>query len=287
MLKQATISRKFRSFFFINILLIVALSSCARSSFIDPVDFSDLLRLDDTQARQALAELSAKANAVKSYRSLVHVELRKGDYREQFDQVVVFERPASLRLEILSRELHRLLKLVLVKGSAVTVFDREQMELLRGKNDAAAIEKLTGLPLGAEELMLWLVGAVDPRARGDINQLSLYRSSDDGSSILEVVYNSDSALRIKFTQSPQGVALAQVDLCDDDCSEIFLRAEYQYGASMLGTKALPTALILKAADLQVTLKLVFDRPELNPNLTSSREKIFSFTPVSGVKESEL
>ena len=165
----------------ILILVVAALPACSRR----PVPLPSETPISTTDANQILEELQSKELSVARYQAVLKVRGRGPEGRFSATQVLVFERPDRMRVELLG-VFGSTRWVTVATGDEILVYIPSRRQFLRETEVARVVGALLGVALGTEEIMSMLTGAGLPlerrraqRAfrRGEIIRIELDRGS--------------------------------------------------------------------------------------------------------------
>jgi len=202
---------------------------------------------------------------LRAARGRYDVEIRKGIHREQATQVVVFERPAKLRLEIFATSLNQLMLMLVAKEDFVEALDPKEGVLYRALPTPKSIFKLLGVPLVPEELELWLSGMI---LMPDETKLKILRDPKDDIIGLEADAAFGRVLRARFSSMGQELRLLSLEFGKSNSDEAYFFSELSYADKEL----IPNKIEFHLPEQGVDGTLI--RKSFNKNPQSLSPKLF-------------
>lgn len=230
------------------------------------------LPIDSSAQVEAFLE---KARAVTTFRSLVSLEITSTLRKDRVKQIVLFRRPDDLRVEVFAPGLNQLLSIAVVRDGLLQAYDVEEKTLYTGPASPENIAAVIQVPFRPEEFMLWLCGrfSLMPPSR----RVGLWRRG--GEFALEVDYPDGRWVRLYLDPEGSDLALRKLELFVGQSA--VLESSFTYGETALLPKAIAFTLPIE----DVSGKMTFSRPELNPLLADDR--MFTLPDVTPVRTEEL
>lgn len=260
---------------------------------------------------QLLTAMREQSQGVRSFRTLLVGSVEETLGKSGIKQVVVFERPDLMRLEFLASGLNQLGLLVVMRNGYMQAFDQKRGVAYHGQASAANLEKLLSVPFPPEELMLLFAAQLSPPPEA---QVEVFRNKLDPSlNVLSYSLVDGRKVRLFLSvakcvrdgnvsgttanQSGDRVILNQVQLLEGRRGSVTFSSVLSYNQSDVaadgGSCAVPNL------PTQVSFKLPkqgiagvsgvfrYDRPELNPELSGVRERLFSSVLPEGIEVVDL
>jgi len=117
---------------------------------------------DDPRAAHCVAALDARADARRALRATARVRSEGPEGGAFFDQVLLAERPARLRVEVLGAMLHQRVLVLATDGERYELYRAEDQSREQGAVHPGVLEEVAGLPLTPDAAVSLLLAA--PRA---------------------------------------------------------------------------------------------------------------------------
>lgn len=183
-----------------------------------PVDFRDCVSLSEAGEKEILGQLSHQAAEVRTLRALYKGRLREGINEKAFSQVVAFQRPDKLRLEILATSLNRLTALIVVNDGKLFALDPLKRIVYQGFADRQTMQRMLTVPFKPDELMLWFTGQFKPPDSRFIQSQRLFWCEDKAKIGVELAMLEGRTLLLTLSSEGWADVLAKGVEADTDVS---------------------------------------------------------------------
>jgi hypothetical protein len=140
------------------------------------------LATDDPRSSLCVAALGAQAEARRALRATARVRSEGPDGGAFFDQLLLAERPARLRVEVLGGVLHQRVLVLATDGERYELYRAEDQSREEGVVHPGVLEEVAGLPLTPDAAVSLLLAA--PRAPSEPAE----RAEQDGAGALRLAW---------------------------------------------------------------------------------------------------
>ncbi len=114
----------------------------------------------EAESKELVQAINSEASSIQSARAEYELKLSKGVGRQTLRQVLVFQRPHWLRIELFASSLNQLVLMAVSREGMLESLDARTNTLYRGFSTPQNLLKITQLPFSAEEMMLWFTGNI-------------------------------------------------------------------------------------------------------------------------------
>lgn len=236
----------------------------------------DLKTVSWSEKSEILKNLASKAEGVSGFRGMYHGQAEVHGKKMGFKQILVFERPENLRMEILLTNINRLSLIVLNNPKGLFGADLINRNVYHGKNSVDNLNCLLGLPLGTEEFMLWATGNLPVVADPNFFTLSKIKKSQLGDQIEVSYQNSSDTHRNYYLINNR---LDFYEMINAQGEIVFLtHFFYEPGAP---ENSLPSSIKLELPKQKLNIELNLIEFDLNPNFDELRDLIFQHQKTTG------
>ncbi len=148
---------------FLLVSCVFFLAGCPRyKPLIDLDTFKDA---DQVISGEVSSRLDESTNTLENLRGRFSMTLEKGLAKASVSQVLVYEKPSSVRLDIFATKLNRLVALLVATEGSFDALDLSRAVAYAGDDDGNALRHLLGIPLRSFQLARWFAGCAHvPRA---------------------------------------------------------------------------------------------------------------------------
>lgn len=227
-------------------------------------------------------------------RILFKSTLRRSIGSETVRDVVVFEHPERLRLEVFAPGLNKLLALLITQGNSLYMLDPIERRVFLGDATAPTIERLLSFPLTPPEFMRWAVG----RFPGELGTGTKFAGQDGTGKVL-LVHRPDERRELRALLEERGdeVILVRLEVVEPASGALLFRSDFRYEPPPTGppdpASSVPTiATVPAAATIELPKRdaegeLVFERLTVNPVLGKSVDRLFNASVPADVEVVDL
>ena len=217
-------------------------------------------------AAPLLAQVRAAADSVKTGRGEYELRLAKGLGKQTLHQVVAFQRPDKLRLELFASALHQLILFAVSREGTLECLDPKSGVLYRGASTPENLSRVIGVPLVAEEAMLWFAGALAlPEDSKFERALEVLRKGQTNAFVVRGEISADRCATAHFDGLPSGPRMKSLELRRCGSGKLFFFSVFEYGAE------------------QEPLRIAFQFPEQGLSGTLTRERFILNPPLPAEK----
>ena len=210
-----------------------------------------------------------------SFRSSAKVSASKGLGSETFRQITLFERPDSLRFDFFDPTRTTLLGLMVLREGRFWFLDKENKRVITGGATPENLERVTSIPLAPEELMDWICGVVPHYVSID---RALVNAPHDRF-FLELSLPHFRSMRVLLSRAGDKHLRVDSASLSDTPEETLLVMQYEYA----GASQVPSVVSADAVRADFKVKLEFDEPQLNPELSDRARRAFEFSVPPGYR----
>ena len=269
------------------LVLLLILSGCWRSAP-GPLSLEGYRAVYEPEQTTVSLLLKEKAQKVRALRALYRTTLRKSIERQQFKQIIVFERPDRFRSELLATNFNQPTNLVVTEGSHLQGIDFPEKRFFDGGATLQNLQKLLTVPFLPEELMLWLIGAVQPVNGSDLigTKYFLERGSDKFAG--EFTYRPDRVIQIRGTirAKERYLQLDGLTVFDRKSRKETFSSTYEYDEAS-ATPTLPSRIQFWVPEREIQGELVADGLSVNPAPETLSDRLFQLSPTKSLRLIEL
>ena len=268
-----------RVLLFAAILSTVAIWGCVKQPQL--IDTDNYREASSEESKSYLLQAQQQAAAIHSLRALITARIKHLLSEETLTQVLVFERPDKLRLELFATNLNRLVVLISCHQGQLQAADPINHRLYQGAADYQNINKLLSLPFSGEELMLWAAGRPPLLSSESLPPVSVKVEKSETRVYLSYAAGGGREFQMLFAlQSGRQLGrLLALDAADAENNRFSTTFHWDAG---LDSDNIELPRELKFSLDALGLRGVFHLTEarVNPDLTNVPEALFS--PVLGV-----
>jgi len=225
-------------------------------------------------AADLLAKVRAAADAVKTGRGEYELRISKGVGRQTLHQVVAFERPSRLRLELFASALQQLVLFAVARDGTLECLDPKAGILYRGESTPENLSRVIGVPLVAEETMLWFAGTL---LLADA-PLEVLWKPDARTFAIRGKTAADRCTTAHFEQLPAGPRMRSLELRHCGSKKLFFFSEFEYQG-----ESEPAKIVFQFPEQGVRGELTRERLTLNPKLPSDKLFVINAPPQTRVE----
>ena len=240
-------------------------------------ELSGLKPVKPDVAQALLQQVNENSGSIKTFQAMGSLSVRRSVIKQKLSEVIVFERPDKLRVELFASEFNRLTAFLIVAGETLEARDLTAQKTYAGQATRQNMSRLLKLPFTPEEMMLWTTGRYVVQAE----ELAAYRAlSDERGShkVLELNYVDGRQVLIATSQADGRPACAQICI---DSLEVRSQAEkktaffssYTWQAGK--NNSIPHSISFEFPELSLKGELKFRDITLNEDLGERKEKLFA------------
>lgn len=262
---------------FAIVLLVLFLASC--TSHLDNIaDIREFVVVDGVVRDRVLSGIRNENLNILSFRSISKLNIQHSVSASELSQIFVCEKPDNIRLELFVTNLNHLLYLMTNRSEELKALDVENNTFLFGKSSPENIERLLFLPLSIEEFAFWMSGHFPLPAQSidakpllfihRIKPLYLLRWDDSDGRNVHLLYEG----------SVDHVRLSKIQISDKN-NEPVLFSDIIWGPERSSNEAqigFPQLIQFTLTKLNFSAKYIIESYELNPDITSIRDRLFQF-----------
>ncbi len=219
------------------------------------------------------AAVRASSEKIQGARGQYQALAVKGVSRQEGKQVVVFQRPDKLRLELFASSLNQLVLMVVSRDGNLEALDPHEGVRYEGESTPQNIARIIGVPLLPDELMLWFAGVLALPADAE---LDVVREPDKGYYGMKGNLAYGRSVVARFESAPSGPRLLSLELRRTGDGELFFFSEFGYGDGEL-----PEKIKFYLPEQELRGQLRAEKLKLNPE--NLPERLFEIPPRENVR----
>jgi hypothetical protein len=273
----------------LSLLLILGISSLSACGFKMPSmpGTGGFAPASAEEKSELLRQLTKHSEEIQSARTQLVSKLKRGLAEDVSTEVLVFQRPDMLRLEIFATAMNRLAAMVVVRRSFLHAVNTIQKKVYRGTASMENFEQIVSVPFVPEQFMLWLTGRFAPpeeeaacealvnKEKGEA--LLTFSLKDKRTVVLHANISECKPPPAADTpeQAPQYntcISLKAYEVRRSGSTVLY--SSFSYGAGTPEQPVAPSQIDFWLPEKQVHGELSLKDIEFNPNLTADRDKLF-------------
>lgn len=267
-------------------------------------DLDKCAPVSDELKQEILSQIAESNSRIASLRALIKGKVKHGIREDTFSQVVVFERPDKLRIELFATSMNRLTALVLTRGGRLHAVNPLERIVYRGTASKANMQRLLTVPFIPEEMMMWLSGRFilpeeDSQIRSrihlcpDTSQAVMDLALVNGRTI-RAVYRIDNTDLLMKNRGGAGedqpaLVLDSMEVRRIQEASLLVSRFFYDTRSRLGSGQvrMPSRLVFQLPEADISGVFVFKKGKVNPDLADQTDKLFEFKTPDGAKIIEI
>lgn len=240
------------------ILAVVVLNTTACSTKREPrLVVESLNTIRDDRARFLEGVLRKQLRETGSMRALLKVRAEKSAFVQEISAALIHSQPGQSRLAFFATQFNRLIGLLVVKDESFEFLLPDERLILEGQATPQAMQEALGVPIRADELSAWLVGALPVPTEGR----KIYWNEETKSLISEQKLPGERRLRAGFVYRPktERVVLLAIEVLDAEGVIVYGSFHRETPDSEL--QRLAIELPRQAVDLKIEIAKMSTSPE--------------------------
>lgn len=234
--------------------------------------------------------LAESGSSIHTLRASYSSILRKHIESQSARQVVVFEHPDQLRVEVFVSGLNRLGALITSTGRQLQALFPDDRALYIGAPSAQNLARLLSAPLDVEQTMYWFAGRFPPGLTGltisrhEAKRNFLLEGRDSGGRCIRGI-TIDPPGPVSTVLSADTMRLQEIEMTDCRSHDLQFRAEFFYGeaAPPECPEQIPAEMKIWLPSQSVRGTLRAERLACNVDLSARRTQLFHPHIPSGVE----
>ncbi|MFN8392595.1 MAG: hypothetical protein U0136_20040 [Bdellovibrionota bacterium] len=261
-------------------VLLLTLSGC--SLFAKPApSLKGYTPVSDSMKADVVAKLAQESARITSARGSLRSTFSKSLHRETVRQIVVFQRPDKMRVELFATSLNQLTLLAVSHDGLIEAYDPGAGVLFRGRDVPANIERVVSVPFSPEELMLWFSGRV-PFIEEEIEKVDVLEHKGGGRQAVRLLLKDGRRIEAEFTAGGAPHLVTLVLLGRKGSDPVFVsKTTYAPGGDV------PQHASIQVSGENIDGELEYESFTLNPDLSSSRVPLFQIHVNSSMRIEDL
>jgi hypothetical protein len=247
---------------------------------------------------ELLRQLTKHSDEIHSARAQFVSKVKRGLAEDVSTEVLVFDRPDMLRLEIFATAMNRLAAMIVVRRSFLHAVNTIQKKVYRGTASMENFEQIISVPFVPEQFVLWLTGRFAPPGKDEQATYEALINKEKGEVFLTfglkeqrtvVLHANTSECKLtpaagspeQDSQYSTCMSLKAYEMRRSGSTVFY--SSFTYDASKPGQPLAPSRIDFWLPEKQVHGEISFKDVEFNPNLTADRDKLFVGRASGGVE----
>lgn len=283
-------------------LSLAIFSSACQKAPVHLAESGDFQVVRRNEAQSLLTLIRENTEQVHSLQLLTKLKVKKSLREESLKQVVVFQRPDKLRLELFATNLNRLAALVVSRDEIIHALDTANKRVYIGPASFTGFDRLLGIPFLPEELMLWFAGrfklgqrdvevSLDSGSKRLLTQASIAESRRVAA-IYELIEGEGTVItNVRGVTKGKGgnrfkVRLLSLQMSDSK-GRPFFSSDFSYRQKAKKEIQLPERIEFTMLNQELEGSIFIEDAEVNPDLSQTQEKVFRAKIPSGAEVIDL